>query len=547
MISKSKVKIIKDPLYGYINLPYEILHVVDTPVFQRLRDIVQTSYTSLYPSAVPSRFTHSLGVYHLGTLASGYLRSDSLLNRFNFDVQEYFSVFEYACLLHDVGHAPFSHTGEFLFLKDGERTSLHQRLIKLTKDEILESEISNNGYKAAPHELTSAVIGIESFGEKFKEKKSFFARCITGYKYTIDLDEEKKFQNCLIELLNSKIIDVDKLDYLLRDTYFAGMEAIQIDYQRLLSNLCFVCTQTNSSSERESIEIGFNKNAISVLENVIYAHDLERKWIQNHPAVIYESYLLEVLLEHILRDKIQKDNIDFSLLSEKGCVIPNNEKIRLLSDSTITHYIKTLDNDAFAEEYLNRQIRKKPLWKSESEFNAIFFNKEHEVKIITEELENLEKYINTSGGPFVINMDNIKKCNKEIEELKEKKSGDEKNKSLLAAREKNKELMEILLESVDDKKNNETQIVIKFTKQFISGFSKKEFSTLKIKFPSLEDSCNFGDITSLLKSSNSEEKNLFYIYVPSWRNKSSIKNIYEKLLNFAHTVSLEKDRSKFSN
>ena len=50
MISKSKVKIIKDPLYGYINLPYEILHVVDTPVFQRLRDIVQTSYTSLYPS-----------------------------------------------------------------------------------------------------------------------------------------------------------------------------------------------------------------------------------------------------------------------------------------------------------------------------------------------------------------------------------------------------------------------------------------------------------------------------------------------------------------
>lgn len=81
MISKSKVKIIKDPLYGYINLPYEILHVVDTPVFQRLRDIVQTSYTSLYPSAVHSRFTHSLGVYHLGTLASRYLRSDSLLNR----------------------------------------------------------------------------------------------------------------------------------------------------------------------------------------------------------------------------------------------------------------------------------------------------------------------------------------------------------------------------------------------------------------------------------------------------------------------------------
>lgn len=101
---------------------------------------------------------------------------------------------------------------------------------------------------------------------------------------------KKKFQNNLIELLNSKIIDVDKLDYLLRDSFFSGIEAISIDYERLLSNLCFV-----SANENTHQEIGYNKNAVSVLENVIYAHDLERKWIQSHPSIIYESYLLETL------------------------------------------------------------------------------------------------------------------------------------------------------------------------------------------------------------------------------------------------------------
>lgn len=65
------MKRIKDPVYGYIDLPNDLVAgVIDTAEFQRLRRIVQTSYAPLFPSALHNRFVHSLGVYHLGSLAA---------------------------------------------------------------------------------------------------------------------------------------------------------------------------------------------------------------------------------------------------------------------------------------------------------------------------------------------------------------------------------------------------------------------------------------------------------------------------------------------
>ena len=535
-------KIIKDPIYGYINIPVEIFEVIDSPAFQRLRDIVQTSYTSLYPSAAHNRFSHSLGVYYLGTLVTRTLKKHNFHKETNNTSLDYFPIFEYACLLHDVGHAPFSHTGETFFLKGSNRTPLHRELGKLVKDKTLELEINNNGYKAAPHELISAIIGIKLLNKKLNGKESFFARCITGYKYTIDLDDEKKFQNNLIELLNSKIIDVDKLDYLLRDSFFSGIEAISIDYERLLSNLCFV-----SANENTHQEIGYNKNAVSVLENVIYAHDLERKWIQSHPSIIYESYLLETLIEKILKEKINKDIIDISLLTEEGSEFTGAGKIKLLSDSTIIHLIKTLDDDSFAKEYLDRRIRKKPLWKSESEFNAIFINREKEIKTIIKEFQNLEKYINSvSGNSFVINTNTIKMCDDEIAELKKIEEPDEKNKEQLNERKKYKKLMELIMSSIfTPRQKKKSEVVVKFAKQFVSGFSKKEFSTLKINFPYLEKPCNFGDVTSILKSPDTEGENLFYIFAPTARKKDAIKTHSVKLIEFADQTELKQDKNRF--
>lgn len=156
----------RDPIYGYIEVDEQLIeHIIDTSTFQRLRDIIQTSYAPLYSSAVHNRFVHSIGVYHLGRLVTQtitpFFHDDSLNN-----TKQYNKIFELACLLHDVGHAPFSHTGEMLYLKEGDRGILHSELVALTGDESLETEIVRNAYKAAPHELMSAIVH-DIFNEEY--------------------------------------------------------------------------------------------------------------------------------------------------------------------------------------------------------------------------------------------------------------------------------------------------------------------------------------------------------------------------------------------
>lgn len=126
-----KTKKFRDPVYGYIEINEDIVHnIIDTATFQRLRNIRQTSYAPLYPSSLHNRFVHSLGVYHLGCLAfSAILQSlqeneekgTQILGGLNSlcknKLVRYKELFELACLLHDVGHSPFSHTGEEFYTK----------------------------------------------------------------------------------------------------------------------------------------------------------------------------------------------------------------------------------------------------------------------------------------------------------------------------------------------------------------------------------------------------------------------------------------------
>lgn len=187
----TKCKRLKDPIYGYIDIDESIiLNIVDTASFQRLRNVIQTSYSPLYSSAVHNRFVHSLGVYYLGGIVAKSLEEDTMISQKIDGYSRYLHIFELACLLHDVGHAPFSHTGETYYLENGERTKLHQEIIKLTNDSQLEFEIKSKNYKAAPHELMSVIVALKDFDFFFHNdsEKSFFARCILGYTYAVEND-----------------------------------------------------------------------------------------------------------------------------------------------------------------------------------------------------------------------------------------------------------------------------------------------------------------------------------------------------------------------
>ena len=256
----------KDPIYGYIQVPvFVVKDIIDTNVFQRLRRIIQTSYSPLYPSAIHNRFVHSIGVFHLGRIASDRLimsiRANEEIDQ-NVDWKHLQEIFLLACLLHDVGHAPFSHTGENFYLDNTKETKryekIHKELIASVGSETFKNDIpAEDSKSAAPHEIMSAIIGIENFKSHFKNDfdKELFARCITGYKFSQDF-EINSIYNCFVSLLNSKVIDVDRLDYLIRDAYFTGFETINIDYNRLLASITIVKKEIQvDGEEKERYEV----------------------------------------------------------------------------------------------------------------------------------------------------------------------------------------------------------------------------------------------------------------------------------------------------
>lgn len=508
----TKSKRFKDPIYGYIDIEETIIsNIVDTTGFQRLRNIIQTSYSPLYSSAVHNRFVHSLGVYHLGCIASeGIARNKDALVEIG-EVERYLKVFELACLLHDLGHAPFSHTGEDFYLENGKRDLLHNIIIELTEDKDLEEEIKSKNYKAAPHELMSVIVALRDYGFLFQndEEKSFFARCIMGYPYVKKDDSKSSFLNGVISLLNSAVIDVDKLDYLIRDAYITGFDTVSIDYVRLLQSI-------KLRKEGEKYQVVYTKSAISVIENVVYAHDAERKWIQNHPIVQYESYLLQSAIEALKNKYAYVNLFSYEALTEDGIEIFENYKISLLCDADIIFLMKNLDSDC-EKEYFQRRDRRHPLWKSEAEYKAIFNvgYTDRIFEIVENGLEGLCKYLNFVCKSQEINGTALDACKKDIENaqrLLETTSVNKENiEAMIVEKEKHLQWLKALETFAGEQKIDFDFVILK-ANQFNSGFSKEAFAKIQIEFDTLQKPCFFEKVTNTLKAEKSSRQKFFYLF-----------------------------------
>lgn len=275
-------KTFKDAVHGYINIPKIFVdEIIDTAKFQRLRNITQTGMMILYPNAKHDRFSHSLGVFYLGHKAAQSLlhkiikkEEFKISNGGNEHQKFYLKVeilFLLACILHDVGHAPYSHSLELQILENSQITEVKRKkgVTKTVGEQLIESINSSEEnttetqqikkINAAPHEQLGALYILKNYKNTIKkilkyifdlndmvidnneidEDICFIVRMIMGLKYE-NWDKKYQIKNCFIELLNGDNFDVDKLDYIIRDTNMSGISNVAVDVERLIGSLCII-------------------------------------------------------------------------------------------------------------------------------------------------------------------------------------------------------------------------------------------------------------------------------------------------------------------
>lgn len=382
-----KTKIFRDPIYGYIEIPSEYCEkFIDTDVFQRLRRIEQTSMRVLYPSAHHDRFSHSLGVFFLGKLAFTSLLEksvDCFLDQVSLPEWDvYKKTFEIACLMHDCGHSPFSHTFEFYYLLDKE-PEIREKISDFFEDkEAFLKEYDEAS--PASHEKISALLLLTRFSSQINSigaLPGLAARMIMGCKHERNLNLKMRIENRLISLLNGSGIDVDSLDYIQRDSWVSGVSNVGIDYQRLLSAVCI------KPDAQGNPQIVFQKKVLSVIDNIGLGRNFLYKWIYSHHKVHYEQYLLREIVKKINSDS--KDEFAKAIFSFESFSAPQkfqNFSYFLPTDDDLIHSIKTFKNSSEKiGEFLSRQYRFKALWKTYFEFDEHYFesvSKPNRMKII---------------------------------------------------------------------------------------------------------------------------------------------------------------------
>ncbi|MCK6895831.1 HD domain-containing protein [Enterobacter bugandensis] len=296
-----------DPIHGVIRITKLEKKIIDHPLFQRLRDIRQNTFLyKVFPSAMHSRFEHSVGVMHLSYEILKNIDLNALIyNRKNVDADLYLDIkkipisliqeLRIAALLHDVGHGPLAHQFDSFALEinkfrekcEAEGTQKYDKIISL----------ADSNEKRLSHEQVSCIF-IKEIIDELKSKAEDESESDDAYKENIRMisadsiikivEKKYEFKNemegpdiypLLGSIISSSPIDADRMDYLLRDSYFSGVKYGIYDYGRLL--MSFIPVKVENSIYLAYKESGMDSilefaNARSGLYSQVYFHKTNR-------------------------------------------------------------------------------------------------------------------------------------------------------------------------------------------------------------------------------------------------------------------------------
>jgi len=317
---------IKDPVHGYVYITEAEKQIIDSFPVQRLRRLRQLAGAEyVYPGANHTRFEHCVGVMHL----AGLMVENPFLSRY-FDDEEY-QLIRIAALLHDVGHGPFSHIFEHLLVKFLNKTHEDINVWIVQKSE-LKDIIKKLGFNV--NEVAQLSVGL-----LHKPKRAFMDQIIRS------------------------AVDVDKLDFVVRDTFHTGAQYGYVDVFRLIQTLDVL-------DQNLAVDVG----ALSALESFILARVESFKSIYFHRVGRAAQLMLAMAMEEA---KDELSLVDFKTPEEylayddytvwtmlkkskkSRRIIENLERRRLLKcayDRTFYVRDKTISS-IFSVEEIRNQLR----------------------------------------------------------------------------------------------------------------------------------------------------------------------------------------------
>ncbi len=320
---------VRDPVHGSIKVLDSEIQILEHPFFQRLRNIKQLGFSEfVFPGATHTRYIHSIGVMDIASKVFDGIFKDHEPSK---DLDRLKETVRLGCLLHDIGHAPLSHTTEFVMPSVAE--------LQLPKSFV------HNGEAQATHEdYTIKSIVDSSFTESFKGViEEFGVNPLNIAELIIGETQDPNYFTYkgtnyfpLMHQLVSSEMDCDRMDYLLRDSYFCGVSYGKFDLDWIIDNL-------RIAKVDDLAYLGISERAVATFDDFLLC--------RFHMFLMVYFHYKSVCLEKMLKRYFTNAPSEYSIPADIEQYLEHDDH----------HLMKILrnSNDPWAKKIVRNQIPKK--------------------------------------------------------------------------------------------------------------------------------------------------------------------------------------------